>query len=55
MKSTQDKIRLRYYLLKDLGDTECGLAANAVVLVLGECQISIATYLRGGGGAYNLI
>ena len=32
---------------EDLGDTECRLAANAVVLVLGECQISIATYLKG--------
>ena len=31
---------------KDLGDTE--LAANAVVLVLGGYQISIAIYLRGG-------
>ena len=28
-----------------LGDTECRLAANAV-LVLGEYQISISTYLR---------
>ena len=28
----------------------CCLAANAVVLVLGEYQISIATYLGGGGG-----
>ena len=35
--------------LEDLGDTpKCCLAANAVVLVLGEYQISIATYLRGG-------
>ena len=33
--------------LEDLGDTECRLVANAVVLVLGEYQISIATYLRG--------
>ena len=32
---------------EDLGDTECRLAANAGVLVLGEYQISIATYPRG--------
>ena len=32
---------------KDLGDTECCLAANAVVLDLGEYQISTATYPRG--------
>ena len=32
---------------EDLGDTiECHLAANAVVLVLGQYQISIATYLH---------
>ena len=30
---------------KDLGDTS--VVTNAVVLVLGECKISIATYLRG--------
>ena len=30
----------------DLGDTE-HVVTNAVVLVLGECQISMATYLRG--------
>ena len=30
----------------DLGDTESVLT-NAVVLVLGECQISMAKYLRG--------
>ena len=30
------------------GRCECRLAANAVVLVLGGYQISIATYLRGG-------
>ena len=36
-----------HYLLhfKDLGDTE-SVITNAVVLVLGECQMSIATYLR---------
>ena len=34
---------------EDLGDTECRLAANAVVLVLEEYQISIAMYLRGVG------
>ena len=33
--------------LKDLGDTE-SVVTNAVVLVLGECQLSMATYLRGG-------
>ena len=32
---------------EDLGDTECHLAANTVVLVLGGYQISIAMYLRG--------
>ena len=32
---------------EDLGDTECRLAANAVVLVFGEYQISKATYLSG--------
>ena len=33
---------------KDMGDTECRfLAANTVVLALGEYQISIATYFRG--------
>ena len=31
---------------KDLGDTE-NVVMNAVVLVLGECQISMAKYLRG--------
>ena len=30
---------------KDLGDTE-SVVMNAVALVLGECQISIATYTR---------
>ena len=34
---------------RDLGDTECRFAANAVVLVFGESHILIAThmYLRG--------
>ena len=32
---------------EDLGDTECRLAANAVVLVIGEQQISIATTSGG--------
>ena len=32
---------------EDLGDTECRLAANAVVLVLIGYQISILTYIRG--------
>ena len=32
---------------EDLGDTEYRLAANAVVLVLEEYHISIATYLTG--------
>ena len=36
--------------IKDLWNTKCHLAANAVVQVRGKCQISIATYLRGGGG-----
>ena len=31
---------------KNVGDTE-SVVSNAVILVLGECQISIATYLRG--------
>ena len=30
---------------KDLGDTE-SVATNAVFLVLGECKIKMATYLR---------
>ena len=32
-----------------LGDTE-NVITNAVVLVLGECQMLMATYLSGGGG-----
>ena len=36
---------------KDLGDTE-SVVTDAVVLVLGERQISIATYLGGEGGGY---
>ena len=32
---------------RDVWDTECRLAANAVVLVPGEYQISIAMYFRG--------
>ena len=32
--------------LKDLGATE-SVVTNVVVLVLGECQIAIATYSRG--------
>ena len=31
---------------EDLGDTESAVT-NAVVPVLGECQMSMATYLRG--------
>ena len=34
--------------IKDLGDTECRLAAKTVVLVLGEYQISIVTPTSGG-------
>ena len=34
-----------------LGDTE-NVVTNAVVLVLGECQMLMATYLSGGGGGY---
>ena len=32
---------------KDLGDKECHLAGNAVVLVLRKYQILIAMHLRG--------
>ena len=38
---------------EDLGDTECRLAANAV-LVPGEYQISIAKYLRGDLPTYKI-
>ena len=34
---------------EDLGHTE-SVVTNALVLVLGECQISVATYLGAGGG-----
>ena len=30
----------RYFIFKDLGDTECRYAANAVVLVHGEWRVS---------------
>ena len=40
--------------LEALGDTECHLAVNAVVLVLREYQISIATYLRGYLPSYKI-
>ena len=40
--------------LKDLGDTE-SVIMNAVVLVLGECQIPMATYLRGHLPSYRCI
>ena len=40
---------ITYIILKIWG-IKCHLAANAVVLVLGEYQISIAKYLGGGGG-----
>ena len=33
--------------IENLRDTECHLAVKAVVVVPGEYQISIATYLRG--------
>ena len=39
---------------KDLGDTECCLAANTVVLVLRKYQISIAKYLRGYLATYKI-
>ena len=39
---------------EDLGDTECRLATNTVVLVLRENQISIATYLRGYLPSYKI-
>ena len=41
------RLLLEILHFKDLGDAGGCLAANAVVLVLGEYQISIATYLRG--------
>ena len=37
-----------------LGDTE-SVVTNAVVLVLGERQISIATYLRGYLPSYKVV
>ena len=40
---------------KDLGDTECRLAANAVVLVLGKFHVSIATYLKGYIPSYKVV
>ena len=39
---------------KGLRDTECHLAVNVVVLVLGEYQISIAMYLRGYLPSYKI-
>ena len=36
-------------LFEDLGDTE-SVVTNAVVLVLADCQISMATCLSGAGG-----
>ena len=38
---------------EDLGDTECRLPANAV-LVVGEYQILRATYLRGYLPSYKI-
>ena len=38
----------------DLGDT-VSVVTNAVVLVLGECQISMATYLRGYLPSYKVV
>ena len=40
--------------LKDLGDIE-SVVTNAVVRVLGEIQISIATYLRGYLPSYKIV
>ena len=39
---------------KDWGDTE-SVITNAVVLVLGECQISIAVYLSGSTLMYKVV
>ena len=39
---------MEIFHFEDLGDTSVVLAANAVVLVLGGYQISIAKNLRGG-------
>ena len=39
---------------EDLWDTE-SVVTNAVVLVLGECQISIKTYLRGYLPSYEVV
>ena len=36
---------------EDLGNIK-SVVTNAVVLVLGECQISMATYLRGYLASY---
>ena len=43
------------FYFKDLGDTECHLDANVVVLVLGECQISITMYLSGYLSSYKVV
>ena len=39
--------------LEDLGDTE-SVVTNAVVLVLGDCQISMATCLKVYLHSYNV-
>ena len=37
---------MEIFNFEDAWDTECCLAVNAIVLVLGEYQISTATYHR---------
>ena len=39
---------------EDLGDTDCHLAANTVVLVFGGYKISIAMHLRGYLPSYTI-
>ena len=43
-----------YIALEDFGDTE-SLITNAVVLVLAECHISMAKYLRGYLPSYKIV
>ena len=40
---------MKIFHLKELGDPE-NVVTNAVILVLRECQIAMATYFKGGGG-----
>ena len=48
------KLVMKLLHFKDLGVTE-SVITNAVVLVLGKCQILIATYLRGYLPSYKVV